>query len=175
MQAKEEPVVIIRPMLPQDIEAFPAAFAAQGWPGKTEALFQRYYRQQEAGERKVFVAEAEGVPAGYATLLPQAPQGPFAGKGIPCVCDFNVLERFQRRGIGNALLAAIEDHARARGPALCLGVGLYRGYGAAQRLYARRGYLPDGSGVWYEDEQVVPGRAYPVDDELVLYLCKTFA
>lgn len=162
----------IQTMQPQDAASFAAAFAAQGWPGKTLALFQAYYRQQQAGERRVFVAETEGVPAGYATLLPQAPQGPFAQKGIPCVCDFNVLERFQRQGLGNALLEAMEDHVRSYAPAICLGVGLYGGYGAAQRLYARRGYVPDGSGAWYGNRQVTPGQAYPVDDELVLYLCK---
>lgn len=33
---------------------------------------------------------------------------------------------------------------------VCLGVGLHSGYGAAQRMYVLRGYVPDGSGVWYE-------------------------
>lgn len=167
--------MVIRALRPEDAAYFSAAFAAQGWPGKTVAQFQAYYRQQQAGERQVFVAEAEGVPAGYVTLLPQALQGPFAGKGIPCVCDFNVLERFQRQGIGSALLDAVEAHARTFAPAVCLGVGLYEGYGAAQRLYARRGYIPDGSGAWYGDRQVTPGRAYPVDDELTLYLRKALA
>ena len=29
-----------------------------------------------------------------------------------------------------------------------LGVGLHSGYGSAQRMYVKRGYIPDGSGVW---------------------------
>ena len=33
-----------------------------------------------------------------------------------------------------------------------LGVGLHSGYGSAQRMYVKRGYVPDGSGVWYQDK-----------------------
>lgn len=46
------------------------------------------------------------------------------------------------------------------------------GIGTAQRMYVLRGYVPDGSGVWYEGhvlEQYVP---CVNDDELVLYLSK---
>ena len=56
---------------------------------------------------------------------------------------------------------------------VCLGVGLSREYGAAQRIYARRGYIPDGSGVWYRDVQCVQYETVcTVDDDLVLYLSK---
>ena len=53
-----------------------------------------------------------------------------------------------------------------------LGVGLHSGYGSAQRMYIKRGYIPDGSGVWYRD-QVCPQHAdCRNDDDLVLYLSK---
>ena len=54
-----------------------------------------------------------------------------------------------------------------------LSVGLHNGFGAAQRIYIKRGYIPDGSGIWYRDKPCVPYEdAYPIDDELVLYLSK---
>ena len=37
-----------------------------------------------------------------------------------------------------------------------LGVGLHPGYGAAQRLYIKQGYVPDGSGVWFQNKQLKP-------------------
>ena len=47
------------------------------------------------------------------------------------------------------------------------------GFGAAQRIYIKRGYIPDGSGIWYRDKLCVPYEdAYLIDDELVLYLSK---
>ena len=57
--------------------------------------------------------------------------------------------------------------------AICLGVGLSREYGTAQRMYVKRGYIPDGSGVWYQDKQCVQYETVcTVDDDLVLFLSK---
>ena len=53
-----------------------------------------------------------------------------------------------------------------------LGVGLHSGYGAAQRMYVKRGYIPDGSGVWYRDRVCEPYTPCENDDDLVLYLSK---
>jgi len=51
-------------------------------------------------------------------------------------------------------------------------VGLHPGYNAAQRLYARRGYIPDGLGVTYRDRYVREGEQVVFDDDLVLHLIK---
>ena len=51
--------------------------------------------------------------------------------GWPEVCDFNVLEKFQRRGIGSRILAVAEDLASQTSDTICLGVGLHSGYGTA--------------------------------------------
>ena len=55
---------------------------------------------------------------------------------------------------------------------VCLGVGLHSGYGAAQRMYVKRGYVFDGSGVW---DGAVPATPYSMvdnGDDLVLYMSK---
>lgn len=100
------------------------------------------------------------------------PGGPFAGTGWPYIVDFAVLERVRGRGVGSALMDAVEALAAETSDTVCLGVGLHSGYGAAQRMYVLRGYVPDGSGVWYEGhvlEQYVP---CVNDDELNLFLSK---
>ena len=53
-----------------------------------------------------------------------------------------------------------------------LGVGLHSGYGSAQRMYVKRGYIPDGSGVWYQDKICKPYEECKNDDDLVLYFSK---
>jgi hypothetical protein len=53
-----------------------------------------------------------------------------------------------------------------------IGVGLYADYGAAQVLYVRRGYVPDGQGVTTCDVPVHPGHSVCVDDNLVLHFLK---
>jgi len=55
-----------------------------------------------------------------------------------------------------------------------LGVGLHSGYGSAQRMYAKRGYIPDGTGVWYQDKPCAQYETEIVnDDDLVLFLSKS--
>lgn len=131
-----------------------------------------YYDEQENGTRKLFVAEVDGNVAGYATLLPHDTSGPFKDKNIPVIVDFNVLEKYQKNGIGTAIMDAIENHVKEYSSTICLGVGLHYGYGSAQRMYVKRGYIPDGSGVWFNGECLEQYEPCINDDELILYLSK---
>ena len=56
-----------------------------------------------------------------------------------------------------------------------LGVGLHSGYGSAQRIYIKRGYIPDGSGVWYNNEPLAQYADCKNDDELVLFMTERTA
>ena len=160
----------IRSLLPEDIPALADAFCSQGWDDRTETL-QHYYSEQEAGTRYIYVADLAGLPVGYVTLLPLAQNGPFAGK-FPEISDFNVLQLWQKQGIGSALMDAAEAQAAALSGTVTLGVGLHSGYGSAQKLYPKRGYIPDGSGVWYQDHRAEPYGTVVNDDDLVLYMSK---
>lgn len=67
---------------------------------------------------------------------------------------------------------AAEKIAAEYADVVYLGVGLHGGYGSAQRMYVKRGYIPDGTGVWY-GEKVCPQYAECCnDDDLVLYFSK---
>lgn len=163
--------VTIRSLTAWDAQAFSHAFAGQGWH-KPESQFLVYLEERGKSERQVFVAELRGLPVGYVCLLPEAPGGPFKGKGIPCISDFNVLMAYQRLGIGTLLMDAVEQAAFLVSDRVCIGVGMHSGYGSAQRMYVKRGYVPDGSGLWYRDDHLAEGAACANDDELVLYFSK---
>ena len=160
----------IRKMQESDIKELSRGFISQGWPSREEIL-TRYFKEQESGEREVLVAEVEGALAGYITILPCAKQGPFAGMA-PELSDFNVFEPFQNQGIGNLLLEEAEKRVRLISDKVTLGVGLHSGYGPAQRLYIKRGYIPDGTGVWYQNHQPAMNAVCEDIGELVLYLSK---
>ena len=161
----------IRPNKESDAEKFEFGFKAQGW-SKPADQYKKYFREQCQGARRVFVAEHEGQVLGYLTLVKEAGAGPFMGKEIPEIADFNVLKDYQCHGVGSALMDAVEAYAFTFSDEVCLGVGLHMGYGSAQRMYVKRGYVPDGSGVWYRDRR--PDEMEPVcnDDALILYLSK---
>lgn len=162
----------IRNMIKSDIESLSHGFMNQGWPGREEIL-ARYFLEQESGEREVLVAEIDGAVAGYITILPDAKQGPFAGIA-PELSDFNVFESFQNQGIGNLLMEEAENRVKLFSDKVTLGVGLHSGYGPAQRLYIKRGYIPDGSGVWYRNQPLEMNATIQNNDDLVLYLSKKF-
>ena len=162
----------MRKMQESDIKDLSRGFISQGWPGREEIL-ARYFLEQESGEREVLVAEVEGAVAGYITILPDAKQGPFAGMA-PELSDFNVFETFQNQGIGNLLMEEAEKRVKLVSDKVTLGVGLHSGYGPAQRLYIKRGYIPDGSGVWYRNQPLGMNATSQNNDDLVLYLSKEF-
>ena len=162
----------IRNMIKSDIESLSHGFMNQGWPAREEILAS-YFREQASGEREVLVAEIDGAVAGYVTILPSAKHGPFA-EVYPELSDFNVFEPFQNQGIGSQLLEEAEKRVKFFSDKVTLGVGLHSGYGPAQRLYIKRGYIPDGSGVWYRNQPLEMNATIQNNDDLVLYISKKF-
>jgi GNAT superfamily N-acetyltransferase len=114
-----------------------------------------------------------GEIAGYTNVIFKSKYQPFFEQKIPGINDLVVLSSKKRNGIGNALLQFCEQYTKENGfSKIGLGVGLYMDYGAAQRIYTKRGYYLDGRGLMYNNKPVSPGNNVFVDDELLLYLTK---
>jgi len=163
--------LMIRDMRIEDKEIIHSENLSHGWHSDIQ-VYEKYFYEQENKTRYVFVAEYNGNFAGYTTLRPYAVAGPFANKGIPEVSDFNVFIKYRCIGIGGKILDVVEKIASEISETISLGVGLHSGYGAAQRIYIKRGYIPDGSGVWYKDRLLEPYNDCCNDDDLVLYFSK---
>jgi GNAT superfamily N-acetyltransferase len=165
----------IRVLIEKDIAFISDAFNQIGW-NKPPSLFEEYLMEQEAGERIVWVTHFNGEFVGYVTLKWQSQYPLFNEQNIPEIMDLNVLPSFRKMGIGSLLLDCAEKEAATKSQIIGIGVGLYAGadggYGAAQRLYIKRGYIPDGEGVTYNYEPTVPGNNYPLDDDLILWFTK---
>lgn len=163
--------LVIRDMVEADAEIITREEIAQGWHQKLEKYLARLEHQKK-GLCISLVAEYEGQVAGYINIYPRSIEGPFGNKDLPEIVDFGVLEKFRRKGIGSALMDQAEKIAGQYADMVYLGVGLHAGYGSAQRMYAKRGYVPDGSGVWYGDRPCKPYTEYNNDDDLMLFLSK---
>jgi GNAT superfamily N-acetyltransferase len=163
----------IRRIQSHDINPIAAAFAAIGW-NKPASQYERYLAEQEAGQRIVLVALMDDVFAGYVTIIWQSGYPHFRAENIPEIQDFNVLPHFRRQGIGSRLMDEAEQIIAQRSPVVGIGVGMYADYGTAQRMYVKRGYIPDGRGLFYNGVLVQPGESVPVDDDLVLHFTKRF-
>jgi GNAT superfamily N-acetyltransferase len=154
-----ERVLEIRLLTADDAPAIAEAFAAIGW-SKPAEQYLCYVDEGLSDRRICWVATMQGRFAGYVTLVwhPECPG--LAGTGTPEIQDLNVLPDYRRRGIAT------------RANAVAIGVGLHPGYNAAQRLYVKRGYVPDGLGVTHKNRYVKEGETVPFDDELVLHFIK---
>jgi GNAT superfamily N-acetyltransferase len=164
----------IRPLESGDVAPISAAFSGLGW-NKPRLQYERYLSEQQRGKRKVFVAFVRGDFAGYVTIVWTPSYPPFLAAGIPEIQAFNVLPRFRRQGIGTRLMDEAERKVSERSGVAGIGVGISPDYGAAQRLYVLRGYVPDGKGLTSNGNPVRPADEIIVNDGLVLYLTKTLA
>jgi GNAT superfamily N-acetyltransferase len=161
----------IRELQEQDIEPITSAFAALGW-NKPASQYQSYLSQQTDGSMVVLVAFADGEFVGYVTILWVASYPPFRDAAIPEISDFNVLPKARRKRYGSRLLDLAEDIVAQKTDVVGLGVGLDADYGAAQRLYVLRGYVPDGRGLCWRHNFLKYGDTVIVDDDLNLYFTK---
>jgi GNAT superfamily N-acetyltransferase len=149
-----------------DCEPMGAAFQAMGW-SKNADQFRRYHAEQEQDVRPVLVAFVGGEFAGYVTVRWTPHYSAF-----PEIQDLNVLPPFRRRGIATALVDRAEALIATRSSTVGIGVGMYPDYGPAQRMYVKRGYVPDGRGLTWRDRTVAPMDEVIVDDDLVLFFTK---
>jgi len=161
----------IRTMESDDVHAIFHAIEHQDISKRLDYI-ERCWEENKTGQRITLVAFNEDQFAGWLHLLSQSHYPYFQQNSIPEINNFDVVSTFRRKGIGNALMDAIEQIAFGKYGTVGIGVGLYPSYGSAQRIYARRGYIPDGRGITYENVIVKPGKMVRVDDELVLYMTK---
>lgn len=161
----------IRSIEEKDIPVMAQAFAELGW-NKPASQYKRYLMEQRYEVRDVYIAFVEGQFAGYLTICWKSTYGPFREKNIPEIVDFNVLPGFRRMGIGSRLMDKAENAIARISPTAGIGVGMTPDYGAAQRLYVLRGYIPDGLGLHWRDHHIRYNEQVTIDDDVAIYLTK---
>lgn len=165
--------IAIRSLQPHDVPRIVATKGGAAWNGGSEK-WKRYSAEHAQGQRLVLLAEVTTRLVGYGSLLLLSQHPPFRDAGVPEIQDLVVAEEQRHQGIGTQIIHGLEELAKSRGyPHVGIGVGLYRDYGSAQRLYVQRGYIPDGRGISYRNNSVEPGSTVRVDDDLLLWLVKS--
>ena len=164
--------IVIRPLHEKDIQIL-AVEKCPPWSTieETQERWQKYYKQQQENVRTAAILELGNEIVGYGSLLLQSEYPNFSG--MPEIHDVWVYEEFRKKGFATRLIQWLENLAKEKGyTKIGIGVGLYAEYGSAQKLYIRLGYVPDGYGITYKNELAIPGKSYPLDDELILWMKK---
>jgi GNAT superfamily N-acetyltransferase len=160
------------PLRADDLAMLAATSGGAAWKGG-DGRWNRYLAEQNQGRREVLLADTGDAIIAYGSLAWVSQNPSFRSAGIPEIQDLVVAEAYRNAGLGTRMVRALEERARAAGHLrVGIGVGLYRDYGAAQRLYSRLGYILDGTGVSYKNVSVEPGSQVNVDDDLVIWMLR---
>ena len=138
-----------------------------------ERVLRECFEDQERKLLVGWIAYVDDEPAGLVMLRFSTPYIHFTQQGIPEICDMFVLPKFRELGIATQLMSAAEKEAEKLGyKQVGLSVGLHFRFGAAHRMYSKRGFMPDGRGITHDHMHVPPGAVIPIGEHTCLWLVK---
>lgn len=142
-------------------------------PDITPDYFDKLWIRQKKGASDIYLAVQGDDIIAYGVLNWQPKYGLYQKLGIPEIQDLNVSRDHRQKGIATAIIEHCEKVAKSKGcDQMGISFGLDASFGAAQRLYIKLGYIPDGQGVTYDRQYVLSGESKPIDDDLCLMLVK---
>lgn len=153
--------------LPTVIETF-----AQHVYGGDRAEAIEHFEDHADGLGDTFLARAGGVLAGYVTIRWVSHNVYFRENNIPFIHHLEVFPAYKRRGIADRLLDSAETLIATRATQAGISVGIFDAYGPAQKLYARRGYIPDGRGVCQHHRPITEGEQLTINHDLIIWMIK---
>jgi GNAT superfamily N-acetyltransferase len=136
------------------------------------AAVERHFEGHAEGNSSTLLGYVDGDPVGVLTIRWQCRYPPFRDAGIPFIQNIEIAWDRRGRGLGNQLMEHAERFASRRTRRLGICVGIFDAYGPAQRLYVRRGYVPDGRGVCRGHRPLHEGEVVAMDHDLLLWLVK---
>lgn len=160
--------IIVREMNEEDAEKLDKLLEK---PAGIQSIYKSYLEETCSGRCQYIVIYKEGQIAGYAKIDWKSSYEDFEEEGIPEVKEVIIFEGFRKKGLGSHLMNMVESKVKKHSNYCAVGVGLAEPYESAQRLFARRGYEPDGKGVFYIEPEFVQDEL-EVDDYQALMLIK---
>lgn len=164
--------IVIRDLVESDAEIIAHEEQLQGLLDKKPERYFLRLKDVADGKCIALVAEYKGNPAGYINVYMDSKWGAFGNKGWPEIIDLRVIEKYQKHGIGNLLTQVAEEISKKYADTVYLGVGVNSNYGSAFRMYVRRGFVPDGTGLWHNDDHLENYTNIQYDDETIIYMSK---
>lgn len=143
--------ILIKQMTAGDIDGIVCTF--ERWH-KYRPQYEKYLAEQESGQRVILIAFYKEEVVGYVTVVWESGYEHFLAAGIPEIVDLNVINKYQQRGIGTALIHAAEQVIATRSKVVGISVEQSAAYAAANRLYPKLGYVPDGKGISPADNEL---------------------
>lgn len=155
----------------ETIDDFLAA-AAQHFFSGSEAEARANLGPFDEAETSFILACVEGEPVATVTVRWRPHYPPFREAAIPFIQNIEVRHDLRGRGYGSRVMEAVERLIGERSSKAGICVALFDAYGPAQRLYAKRGYLPDGRGACHRFTPLRRGETITLADDHLIWLVK---
>lgn len=156
----------------KDIPLMIAFLSAEDRRTRRQQIYKRYLQEQIKGEREVIVAFLGKDYVGCVTIIWHPEYPPFAENDIPEISDISIKPDYQRRGIGSILIDEAEKRIFKRSDISGIGFGISADYGPAQRMFVKRGYVPDGRGLWNSEKGYIWEFSTVQVDDCAIFLTK---
>jgi GNAT superfamily N-acetyltransferase len=153
------------------IDAF-LSLAAQSFFSGSEAEARANLGPFDETETSFVLAYEDTEPVGTVTIRWRPNYPPFREAAIPFIQNIEIRFDLRGQGYGSRVLAAVEELIGERSTKAGICVALHDAYGPAQRLYARRGYIPDGRGACHRFTPLREGDVITLDGDHLLWLVK---
>jgi GNAT superfamily N-acetyltransferase len=137
-----------------------------------EATINANFEDHENGASTTILGYEAGRLVGIVTIRWHCRYPPFHARQIPLIQNIEIRYEDRGRGLGGQMLERTEQEIARRSPLAGLVVGIFDAYGPAQRLYVKRGFVPDGRGVCHDHTPLKLGDVVTVDHDLLLWLVK---
>ncbi|CAN5564398.1 GNAT family N-acetyltransferase [soil metagenome] len=159
---------------PADLEQVIELFAHALYGGNIDDA-QAHLADHRKGDGDTWLAHVDGLFAGFITIRWQSNNPRFRADNIPLIHHLEVFDGFRRQGIAERLMDEAEQLIATRAQQVGITVGLFDAYGPAQRLYAKRGYIPDGRGLCQGQRPLKQGETVTIDHDIILWLTKNLS
>ena len=163
--------IVLRRLTIDALDSAATLLAAEYYRGD-DAAAREHLADHATGQGDTFLALDGPRLAGFVTIRWVSRHEDFRRAGIPLIHALEVLPRYRRRGVATRLMDAAEQLIATRADTAGITVGLFDAYGPAQRLYARRGYVPDGQGACRGHTPLGRGEVVALDHDIILWLTK---
>ena len=131
-----------------------------------------HFADHADGRGNTFIACISGELAGFVTIRWQSNNPLFRKDTIPLIHHLEVFPAFRRQGVASCLMDEAEQLIATRANKAGITVGLFDAYGSAQRLYAKRGYIPDGRGACKGQAPLTHGETIRMDHDILIWMTK---
>ncbi len=164
--------ITMRLLEARDIPLMVALLPDEDRHARRRQIYDRYLEEQSKGEREEIVAFLDEDYVGRVTIIWHPEYPPFAENNTPEISDINVEPDYRRRGIGSILMDESEKRIFERSDVAGIGFGISADYGPAQRMFVKRGYTPDGRGLWSSERGCIWEFSPVQVDDWVIFLTK---